>query len=619
MISQQVYDVVIIGAGFAGNCQARHLLLNIPNIRIAIVDPRPVVRSEKDLKVGESTVEISAMFLYKELGLHEYLIENHPPKHGLNFHWPKNPQITKSTDDYYHVWTNRPPLLPSFQINRAKLEQDLLRMNREAGATFYNGRVIDVDLSPKDELKPVWIKLEEQKIEIRAKHIIDAAGRRFLIGRKTNNLIFEPEHLYGINTGSAWIRVKGVNPKIFHSGYDPLNGTASHYYGTNHWFGYGHWVWMIPIDSNEMELSIGLVHHHNIIESKKVNTQDKLLGFLKANHTVIYNLINSGECVDFNYLPRLAHTSKTMFSEDNWYVIGEAANMFDPFYSSGLVLTAIAVESITGIIAAKLANDPKAEQMRTLYNEFNLTYAQVYNRVYQYHEKHLGHAGVMSWRIYLENMFWFGVVIPMYVGKWHLDLDFAKQMVKIAELLVINPNGVYSDFYKQFSEIVESNRHIGFIDMARADQLFKGYVPTKFFDSFLENTKFEPRHCNVFAGAKSTFFFAALLYAKLRLRGFGILGVLAPKTLFRFVQLLAWSVGVAIAEQIYLFKMKNVPNNSLSAAVKQEFDATYRYQPKLQPWEAEQTSTLQDQEVRRQAVEVYDANEFDASPASVRV
>ena len=41
------YDVVIMGAGFAGVCQARHLLLNIPNIRVAIVDPRSQEPSKK--------------------------------------------------------------------------------------------------------------------------------------------------------------------------------------------------------------------------------------------------------------------------------------------------------------------------------------------------------------------------------------------------------------------------------------------------------------------------------------------------------------------------------------------------------------------------------------------
>lgn len=81
------YDVVIMGAGFAGICQARHLMLNIPNIKVALIDPRPEERTDKDLKVGESLVEVSSLFVTKELGLYEYMIENHTPKFGLNFHW----------------------------------------------------------------------------------------------------------------------------------------------------------------------------------------------------------------------------------------------------------------------------------------------------------------------------------------------------------------------------------------------------------------------------------------------------------------------------------------------------------------------------------------------------
>ncbi len=78
-IPEQEYDVVIMGAGFAGVCQARHLMLKIPNIRVAMVDPRPEDRTDKDLKIGESTIEIATMFICKELGLYEYVIENHPP------------------------------------------------------------------------------------------------------------------------------------------------------------------------------------------------------------------------------------------------------------------------------------------------------------------------------------------------------------------------------------------------------------------------------------------------------------------------------------------------------------------------------------------------------------
>ena len=237
--STEVYDVVIMGAGFAGNCQARHLLLNIPGIKIAIVDPRPPERSEKDLKVGESLVEIGAMFLYKELKLHEYLIDHHTPKYGLTYHWPKDTGQTKRMDDYHHIWVNGSPNLESFHVHRAKFERDLLKMNQEMGATFYNGRVTDIDLSTGDEVHTVTVKCDRSKLQLRGKHLVDGAGRRFLLGKKTNNVIFDDEKLRGINTGSAWLRVKNIDAKILDPGYQPAVQCANRYYTTHHWMGYG--------------------------------------------------------------------------------------------------------------------------------------------------------------------------------------------------------------------------------------------------------------------------------------------------------------------------------------------------------------------------------------------
>jgi hypothetical protein len=341
---------------------------------------------------------------------------------------------------------------------------------------------------------------------------------------------------------------------------------------------------MIPIDTHERELSIGVVHHRHIIDSKTINTKEKLLAFIKANHNLVYELIQSGECVDFHYLPRLAHTSKMMFSPDHWYVIGDAAHMFDPFYSPGLVMTAFAIESVTAIIAAKLTGDVQAERMRNVYNEFNLAYARIYNRVYQFHDTHLGHAGVMSWRIYLENMFWFGFAIPMYSGKWHLDLWFAQQITKVTQWLMTGPNSIYADFYHQFNRIIANNVQIDLLDMSRADQLYKDYVPTKFFDNFLENTKFEPCRGNVFTGSKVTFFHAALLYTKLRFQGFGLLDVLSPGSLLRITQLFLLSLIISLIERVYKFRNRNIPNNRDSAQMCQEFHLNYRYQAKLQPW-----------------------------------
>jgi len=101
--------------------------------------------------------------------------------------------------------------------------------------------------------------------------------------------------------------------------------------------GHGHWLWMIPLDKDSMELAVGVIHHKDVIPSEYLNTKEKFYEFLKANHNLLYQILTSGEHMDFNYWSRIAHKSKTMFSPDNWYVMGNAANNFDLFTAWGQV------------------------------------------------------------------------------------------------------------------------------------------------------------------------------------------------------------------------------------------------------------------------------------------
>ncbi|MEO0373275.1 MAG: tryptophan halogenase [Cyanobacteria bacterium P01_A01_bin.17] len=589
------YDVVIMGAGMAGICQARHLLLNVPNIKVALIDPRPEERTDKDLKVGESTVEISTLFFGKELGLYDYLIENHPPKYGLNYHWAREPEQTETMDDYYSVWSIKQPPLASTLMNRAKFERDVLKMNKQMGASFYNGRVVDVDLTPGDTLNTVKVKVDDRYLELKAKHVVDAAGRKFILGRKTDNLIFDADDLYGLKNGSAWMRVKNVDRTIFHSGYDPTGATCSHYYATNHMMGHGHWVWMIPTDTQEMELSIGVTHHHQAIAPKDINSKEKFYAFLEANHTVLHRLLKSGSEIDFHYYPRIAHKSKTFFSKDNWYVTGDAAALFDPFYSLGMVMMSFQIEGITEIIRAKLSGEADAEKKRAVYNAFNLGYVESSNHILRDHCKQMGDASIMSWRIYLENMWWFGMIVPMYVGKWHLDLKFLRKFGRQSHQVV---RKLMVHVYGQFNQLVDEGKSIGMMYVHRGQQLPFGYYITKEFDSYLQDTKYEPKRCNVFAYMKNIYFFVALWYVKFLWKGFGVKGLVSPKNWVHIFNLLKVAGESAWDDLLFKIRTRNIPANSDIAQMDEDFKS-YQYKPELQPWIEQPVEPLTEQPVEQ--------------------
>ncbi len=576
--SSEVYDVVIMGAGFAGLCQTRHLMLKVPNIKVALIDPRSQQRDpKKDLKIGESTVEVAALFLSKELGLYDYLVEKQVPKFGLNFHWPKHFSNTQSINDYFHIWTNRQPEIASFQIDRSEFEQDLLQMNLTQGAHFIQGQVVDVDLTQGDAINTVKVRVRGGIQELKARHVVDAAGRRFIIGRKTDNLLFGPENLYGLNNGASWVRVKNVDRSLFHNSYDPDNSSVSHYYATNHYFGHGHWLWMIPIDIENNQLSIGMMYHHDVLPSKQMSTQEKFLDFLKANHTVLFNLIQSGEVVDFHHWPKVAHKSKTMFSEDNWYVIGDAACIFDAFYSQGSTLTTFAIESTTEIIRAKLAQETNAEKKRKAYNDFTVGYNDIVNTLYYDHAKQLGNASIMSWRIYFEYIWWFGVIVPLYIGKWHLDIGFCERTVKIFKGL----STLWLDVYDQFNQLIQQKANLGLLDCYRADQLIWGYTTAKHFDDFTQNAKYEPLRVNVFASLRNACFYAIVWLIKFRLQGFGWRGLMSTRTIGNISWVASVMLFATLGEIIFRIQTRDVPDNSEIAQMREEFK-TYQFIPELQ-------------------------------------
>ena len=75
------YDVVVIGGALSGAATATLLLRQNSGLRILIVEKS----AQLTRRVGEATVEVSAFFMGRVLGLTQYLNESHLVKQGLRF------------------------------------------------------------------------------------------------------------------------------------------------------------------------------------------------------------------------------------------------------------------------------------------------------------------------------------------------------------------------------------------------------------------------------------------------------------------------------------------------------------------------------------------------------
>jgi hypothetical protein len=92
---------------------------------------------EAAFKVGESSVEIGARYFRNIVDLKTLLDRDHLPKLGLPYFFPyeSNRDIATRVELGASVF----PPVPSFQLDRGRLENSLLRMARESGSCVLDG------------------------------------------------------------------------------------------------------------------------------------------------------------------------------------------------------------------------------------------------------------------------------------------------------------------------------------------------------------------------------------------------------------------------------------------------------------------------------------------------
>ncbi len=349
------YDVVVIGGALSGAATATLLLRQNPGLRVLIVEKS----GQLTRRVGEATVEVSAFFMGRVLGLTQYLNESHLVKQGLRF-WFKNDDV-KSLGDASELGGRYQVRLPSYQLDRAAFDEEVLRRAGLAGATILRpASVTNVELASGGE-QTLTIKHAGLIQTVRARWIVDASGVAALLARKNGWWRQNTEH----PTAACWSRWKGVKDwdsrefaekyPEFASAVHSIRGTA-----TNHVIGDGWWSWWIPLKGGDV--SVGVVFDQRLVDWPQDGGKvgDRLKNFL-LQHPVGREMLADAEYdeEDMHWRRNLAYYSTT-FSGDGFVLVGDAAAFMDPFYSPGMDWISFTTSAAAELISAQRRGEPLA-------------------------------------------------------------------------------------------------------------------------------------------------------------------------------------------------------------------------------------------------------------------
>jgi flavin-dependent dehydrogenase len=349
------WDVVVIGGAFSGAAAAVLLRRRIPGCRVLVIE-----RQERfGRKVGEATVEISGMFLSRILGLHDYLAREQLPKHGLRF-WFSD-RADRPLEEISEIGPVKLPALPSFQLDRAKLDEHLLATAVAEGAELLRpAKVTAVELGWPESRLEVEVSAAEgrtERREVRTRWIVDGSGRQTFLARRLGLV----ERMDVHPTAAAWARWRDVadfdGPAVL--GPDSLNPRIPHVaaarrLATNHFCGYGWWCWAIPLAGGDT--SVGVVYDKRLFRwPTEGRLREQFRHFVTREIAGLRELLEGASMDEEDFLAygHLPYASRQYMGR-GWALVGDAGSFMDPFYSPGLDHAGMSVSATVDLLRREL-------------------------------------------------------------------------------------------------------------------------------------------------------------------------------------------------------------------------------------------------------------------------
>jgi len=358
------YDVVILGAGLAGLSLARQLLMNSDK-EILLLEKRAEIPPPRQ-KVGEATVQLSSYYFSKILDLEEHLLSEHYMKYNLRFFWKTPGLQNDSYEDYSQSYIRTLSNIATYQLDRNKVEGELLRLNSINAKFGFKSGVSKVEANLLDGRNghKVSFDIEGQTTEVHTDWLIDTTGRAKFLARKLGLCKSNP-----IRHGATFFWVDGlVNVEkltdlshlqgLTHKNRIML-GHLPAWLSTSHFMGEGYWFWIIPLHG---KTSLGFVYDREKVSEDQVSSPDKVIDWVCREFPLLARALKNRPVIDQGLYRDFSYDCRQTISADRWALSGEAGRFGDPLYSPGGDLIALYNTLITDAI---LTDNPDSLAVKT--------------------------------------------------------------------------------------------------------------------------------------------------------------------------------------------------------------------------------------------------------------
>jgi len=417
-------DVVIIGAGLAGGCLGRQLLLADPDLRIVMIDRRGDV-PRREQKVGEATVQMSGYYYARVLDLEEHLLCEHYMKYNLRFYWPSGVGADRYEDvskSYIRGLSN----IVTYQLDRNKIEAEVLRLNRQSPNFEFHApaRDLELDLGKGGERHTFRFRTEEGEVTGSTRWVVDASGRSRVLAKKLGLLRQSPIH-HG--TSFFWVdglvdieRLTDLSPREIRLRPDrSVLGHVPALLATNHFCGEGYWFWVIPLHGRT---SLGLVFDADLINRDEVRTPAQCIDWVCKRYPMFARDLPHRTIVGKGGFDSFAHDCAQTLSADGWAMVGEAGRFTDPLYSPGGDLISSYNTLVTDAILTR--DRRELEQKVRMYEGVERAVYESYVPSFAISYETLGDQECFSLRYVWELAIYFGFFVFPFINDLFTDRAF---------------------------------------------------------------------------------------------------------------------------------------------------------------------------------------------------